>query len=683
MPRVGRSAEPDRDFADVFASDGLSSSYAIRHLMGDQYLRQLWLYFVAGDLDNLDRWWAEQAKLARPGLARLGIGWNARLTNATYSGMHRVLEGPLVQPEIPSDDAALDPNYIELLLGATDLEQLRTGDFGDVEPRGLLYALLRHALLLGYWTAAASLRVRGVDSTTGPITPIEIEIVEAEALTAWRLLAEPVTAVSNEPVWSFLRGLGAPPADTDVAALVAPLLELRESLQHLSGVSAARLERLAAGTLDLCSHRFDAWATSIASRRLAELRAERPTGLVVGGYGWVVNLAPAPTPVTASVPGETGVVYSAAGDPGYTHTPSLAQAATVAVLRSGHLTHATSQFADLLAVDLSSQRVRLATWLLDGVRQGQPLGALLGYRFERRLQERGLAQFIATFRQVAPLVANKLPGTAVGTDRPVEAVAANNVVDGLVLQRKWKAAGSLSTLIAELPVQPDAAQLAQWGHTLEHELIDLDDAVDAVSDALLAESVHQAVQGNPTRVASTLDAIAAGEAPPPELEVVRTPRTGHRPHAPRRRAARRLDAGRARLGRRHDRASRRGRAAAQRVGGHAASRSGGGAMRDRGCRSQRHGHRPARAAARRAAPLAARCRVRDGAREDRAVGARAADAQRRRAALHRAAGRLELRVAPARGADWPAGDVSYGEFAEMVRAAQALITGCAASTAAS
>ena len=210
VPRVGRSAEPDRDFADVFASDGLSSSYAIRHLMGDQYLRQLWLYFVAGDLDNLDTWWAEQAKLARPGLAQFGIGWNARLTNATYSGMHRVFEGPLVQPEIPSDDAALDPNYIELLLGATDLEQLRTGDFGDVEPRGLLYALLRHALLLGYWTAAANLRVRGVDSTTGPITPIEIEIVEAEALTAWRLLAEPVTGVSDEPVWSFLRGLDAP-----------------------------------------------------------------------------------------------------------------------------------------------------------------------------------------------------------------------------------------------------------------------------------------------------------------------------------------------------------------------------------------------------------------------------------------------------------------------------------------
>ncbi len=90
-----------------------------------------------------------------------------------------------------------------------------------------------------------------------------------------------------------------------------------------------------------------------------------------------------------------------------------------------------------------------------------------------------------------------------------------------------------------------------------------------MSDALLAESVHQAVQGNPTRTASTLDAIAAGEAPPPELDVVRTPRTGI---ALTHRLVMLLDgtlAGRARLGRRHERAHRaHGGAAAERVGEH-------------------------------------------------------------------------------------------------------------------
>ena len=35
VPRVGRIADnPDKDFADVFSMDGVSSSYVIRHLMG-------------------------------------------------------------------------------------------------------------------------------------------------------------------------------------------------------------------------------------------------------------------------------------------------------------------------------------------------------------------------------------------------------------------------------------------------------------------------------------------------------------------------------------------------------------------------------------------------------------------------------------------------------------------------
>ena len=71
--------------------------------------------------------------------------------------------------------------------------------------------------------------------------------------------------------------------------------------------------------------------------------------------------------------------FKSANNPGFVHTPSLTQASTVAMLRSGHLAHAGNQAPnDLLAIDLSSERVRLATWLLDGVRQGQPLGALLG-----------------------------------------------------------------------------------------------------------------------------------------------------------------------------------------------------------------------------------------------------------------------------------------------------------------
>ncbi len=61
---------------------------------------------------------------------------------------------------------------------------------------------------------------------------------------------------------------------------------------------------------------------------------------------------------------------------------------------------------------------------------------------------------------------------------------------------------------------------------IQDALEDLEDAVDAVSDALMAESVYQIVRGNPIRAASTVESIAGGETPPPELDVVRTPRTG-------------------------------------------------------------------------------------------------------------------------------------------------------------
>ena len=67
---------------------------------------------------------------------------------------------------------------------------------------------------------------------------------------------------------------------------------------------------------------------------------------------------------------------------------------------------------------------------------------------------------------------------------------------------------------------------AAQANAVRAEVLALGDAIDAVSDALLAESVHHVVRGNPTRAAATLEALERGAAPPPELEVLRTPRTG-------------------------------------------------------------------------------------------------------------------------------------------------------------
>jgi hypothetical protein len=434
-------------------------------------------------------------------------------------------------------------------------------------------------------------------------------------------------------------------------------------------------------------------------------------------------------------------LYRSDGNKGYLQAPSLAHAATAAVLRSGYLADRPNGDGgdNPFAVDLSSDRVHRAKWLLDGVRQGQPLGALLGYRFERGLHDAGLDRFIHRFRTLAGLKdddaltkayenvrkaerlasevaalyaqrdqatqraqdtrtlkterelkrqayqreldavnsldaqanaaaaeaarlersiveersrkpvskidpANRLyrvelveeadlepwttrlqqltqareaarnqesaarsafnarsgsragilaelarldnrpanPGSiaaaqqivvaedALAKDldrrglqlegtrgraeqslaaarsdlaqqlnrqwaRALESLAASNVVDGLELHRRWKAGQR-----RQPPQPPWDATTIPFGDAvlgfpppgsdefkaLDAQLRALDEMVDAVGDTVVAESVYQIVQGNPLRAGATLDAIASGEMAPPELEVVRTPRSG-------------------------------------------------------------------------------------------------------------------------------------------------------------
>lgn len=539
IPRVGRSGSPESDLADVLSMDGISSSYSIRHLMGPTYLQNVWqLLFPV----ITSTWFTKQRELTMAVVNQLALPWgNPRLARWTFSGYFMRLNGPTIQTGPSSETAPLQPDYIDLLLNAPSVDVIQNESFADPKPRALLYALLRHAMLLEYWNAAANLSQPESAFGFGWQMTREQEFSTPGGAipTFWELMNRPIDGITTDPVATFLHTLRTS-SDPNIAPRVTPLFEFRESLAYLKTMSTGRLQRAFAGTLDLCSHRLDAWFTSFATKRLAEIRKATPTGggILVGGYGWVMNLKPVATPVVEVPPaGESGAFYRLPNNPGFTHTPSLAQAATAAVLRSGHLTHSDPVTQDLLAIDLSSERVRLASWLLDGVRQGQPLGALLGYRFERRLHDAHLDAFIPFFRDVAPLVARKLQQTAPSAESPtpsVESIAANNVVDGLALQRTWKTiprgtifpVQSLQMLFARGTKEPNPLLLAPASGALFAELDLLDASVDAVSDALLAETVHHAVQGNPLRTASTLDAIASGEAPPPELDVVATPRTG-------------------------------------------------------------------------------------------------------------------------------------------------------------
>ncbi len=492
------------------------------------------LAVIAAKRASTTAWSAIQDQRAATLLQTLGLTWRPRLAHGVFAPRVANLTGALVQAGQVAETSPLTPNYIEALLAARDLDAIRHETILQPPPRTLLYLLLRHSILLEYTAAASRLLLRrGLLQSALRREPELVDFPLGQLMqTVWRQMATKISVQGvQDPIELGKYLLGFTPSgepDVDREPELKVLSEFRASLAHLKSLDPAKLEQLMTGTLDLCSYRLDAWITSFASKRLAEMRKVNPAGVLVGGYGWVMNLQPAnaQTPV-APPPGEAEPVFQSANNPGFVHAPSLAQATTAAVLRSGHLAHAGNQMPnDLLAIDLSSERVRLATWLLDGVRQGQPLGALLGYRFERRLQEAKKPQFISFFRELAPLVARKLEQT----DQPVEAIAANNVVDGLELQRRWlavrKNSDALTDLFSSLSEKPSQADLTNAKSILETEIDALADSVDAVSDALMAESVYQVVRGNPVRAAMTVESIAGGETPPPELEVARTPRTG-------------------------------------------------------------------------------------------------------------------------------------------------------------
>jgi septal ring factor EnvC (AmiA/AmiB activator) len=559
------------------------------------------------------------------------------------------------------------------------------------KPNGLLYLVLRHSVLLAYAMTAFDIQhAAGAVDAAARAEPAIVDVLETRTRTVGRHAEHPLPGLGDRALHTLTA--------TDHPA-AAPLDEMRASLDRLRALPRDRLAALFTGTLDLFAYRVDAWITSLATRRLHELRKVAPAGVIAGGFGWLEDVRPAaPRQTVTPPPDEAGSPLTV--DPanaGFMHAPSLNQAATAAVLRSGYRALPGEQDTRPFAVDLSSRRVRLAEWLLDGVRAGQPLGALLGYRFERALHDRRLDVYIAAFRRIAPfgelakaevtaqdsaakaarlktaphpelapattaLTAaqskhaaltqeqSRLPGQISAADTklknltaeraelieeaqrlqkrlerfPNDEIAQEKLLDvnlrlkeigpqisstrtelTQLQQRQSVIAGEVDAAKRDLDAKQkrvddlkklphpglaaaekaaadakrrfdellkaarerrlypptasvEAIESAEVTHVVDglalHELHQanaipfgkkklpapntadhralveelgaLQAAVDAIRDALTAESVHQLVQGNPVRAGASLDAVARSEVPPPELEFARTPRSG-------------------------------------------------------------------------------------------------------------------------------------------------------------
>ena len=439
-------------------------------------------------------------------------------------------------------DDALEKNYLHWLFESTTLAALEKQDFGTgkTAPTALLYLQLRRALLLQLNKSS----VKWFENNNVILNQVlEAKnfhnIRPAADLTKWEVMKAKIGTVlpdhpqKNIAVAEHLLTTG------NSAAEAAFVNEMKAALEFLADKPTARLERCLTEHMDICTYRLDAWQSGLFSQRLQkqrrvetnEERPQRRKGIYLGAYGWVENLRPAkkrlvaPDTIPEKLRPASGPLFEYVDNGGFVHTPSLNHAAAAAVLRSGYLSHATPEHPDTMAVNLSSERIRRALYILQGIRNGQTLEALLGYQFERGLHDRAsknnalirLNLYIYNFRDTFPIEQHYVEQQGSGTT--TETIPANNVVNGLKLA-ELATSFPYGTTIDPLTVTPDERS------AMEQEKSRLGDSLDAIKDLLLSESVYQLVQGNFDRTGAVMNALKDAHIPP-VLDVIDTPRSSH------------------------------------------------------------------------------------------------------------------------------------------------------------
>lgn len=373
-------------------------------------------------------------------------------------------EGASVQSELTANGLPEVTNIDELLF--------------ETQARPLLWEVAEDSTLI---EAADEDTLMGIEGGVIPPLPEDTRnylqwLAEADVATEQPPGDEPPNAV----LYHLLRQRLLKPGAEDAQQL----------LNEIKDWPAPYLRRMVQEHLDCCTYRLDAWLNSYAALRLAEVRSasQEPTGIQLGAWGYLENLQS----------------EEQAAQPEFIPAPSLRHATTAAVLRSGYQNSRSSGTGDnIFAVGLGSGRVKNAIFLLEGVRNGQDLSALLGYRLERAMQEfrsggvPTLAPFIQDLREkyrfeVIPVVAtgqNSAPDTEEDqSQRVIDAVAL--IDDGA---EGWR------------DVVADSAE-----SDLEPIIQDLADQLDSVKDLLAAEGVYQLVDGQVDRAKAALDAMTDG-----------------------------------------------------------------------------------------------------------------------------------------------------------------------------
>jgi hypothetical protein len=574
----GTLIDPFATMIDIIGLQASSVEFWSRTGVPDTYVKALAAYKKNGQTNDPDLVadWFKNAKKAREAdlmgahvlfaakAKLLGVLFMAKIDRVTFDVVDGDPAVPLSETRtIRPYDGVTAHNYIYWLAtgSSADIqyENFRGADGKPVPaPTALLYKLLRVGSLAEIYAGSRRLneRVRPDVFLGAPRVGDIVNVAEPVLMPAHFASVDTakigLTRASITTGDYLLSQARAPTPVVQKPPEAAALSTLTEALTALATLPTARLERLLAEHIDVVSYRLDAWLMGLFARRLASQRrrsakvmGQTTPGTYLGAYGWVLDVRPAKDKrlvEPAQIPNELrdavddGPVVTYANNGGFVQAPSLPHAVTAAVLRNAYLTHAepevtkgtsgTVSSAERMSVNLSSARVRTALAYIDGLQNGQELGALLGYQLERGLHERHpgveLDRFIYTLRARFPLISRKLTPTKDGS--PAEVLEARNVVNGYDLIDFVKDK-TYDYGIAGLPRAEGSATERLQAGAIEDEVNRLRDSLDAVADLLLAEGVHQVVQGNYARARGAVQALTDGELPPLP-DVIQTPRMG-------------------------------------------------------------------------------------------------------------------------------------------------------------
>jgi hypothetical protein len=280
LPRINRNpANPDADLVDILALHPSTREVRVRQVIGESaWFNLLWLL-----RRPLAPWTDEQTRRARELFAQLGESdWLPRVSRSVPWSPARPIKEPILGAEPLSEDdgpasrekAGKGFDYLYFLGNAKPLELLGDEDYFETNhvdaakrPRHLLYRMLRHAMLTEYVRLAWD----WVHAQPGGINIIIFELhnLVAQYQSIWTRMLTHVSDTVTLADWLSQKKSDAP---VPGAGGVIPPQAHRDALIALGSLSDGELERLFTETLDLCSHRLDAWISSLFTRRLQDMR---------------------------------------------------------------------------------------------------------------------------------------------------------------------------------------------------------------------------------------------------------------------------------------------------------------------------------------------------------------------------------------------------------------------------